>query len=470
MVCMRCGTELEEGKMYCPVCGLEIQIVPDFEPEIEEQINDVLGDITDELIRSEKEEKKEIRLEQEEKRRRKIRLLSAVAAILLVLLFFGGFFWYRHIDSVETLLSRAQAAAQGKDYERAAECMLRAVELDGTDMDIRNLLGRYYLLAGENQNARTTFQDVIAIDRGNEEAYRNLIGIYEKEGDYAAINELIRSSDSNKIVNAFSKYIANPPQFSHEQGTYGEMISLKLTANAAGTIYYTLDGSEPDRGSEVYTTPILLEDGIHTVRAFFVNAYGIQSETAVQIYQIHLSEAHEPQVEPASGSYTQPQMITVTVPEGERVYYTVDGSEPTMDSIPYHNPIAMPIGGSTYRFISYHADGVSSEVVTRDYAFALQSSLDLESAVNLLVVGLMEKGVITDVYCSVPGRDGRNLYVCSSAITINQSNYYLIVEYYEDPAGTNTRTGNLYCVDAETGGLYTASLDEEGHYSVVSLG
>lgn len=469
MKCLDCGYELEEGKLYCPKCGKEIQIVPDFEPEIEATINGALEGITSQLIQSEEQQKKEEAKEKEEARRGAVSFYTTLAAAALIILFVCVVFFWNQMGSVETQLARAQKAAEKKNYTKAVEYTLRAVEKKGSDMEARNLLGSYYALNGQTKNAVTTFQDIIALDRENEDAYRNLIAIYESEEDYTAINDLIRSSNSDKIENAFTKYIANPPQFSYPQGTYEERIPLKLTANTSGKVYYTLDGSEPDETSDVYTTPFFLEDGITTVRAFFVNDYGMKSETAVQIYQIHLQKAHEPEVLLASGEYSTPQMITVTVPDGESVYYTVDGSTPTKDSIPYNNPIALPIGGSTYQFISYSEDGAASEVIRRDYALLLEAAIDLPSAVNLLVAGLIDKGIVADINCSVPGKGGRNLYVCSSAIAINQRNYYLIVEYYEDPAGGNTRTGNLYCVDAETGELFRAALDDKGYYSVVSF-
>ena len=162
-------------------------------------------------------------------------------------------------------------------------------------------------------------------------------------------------------------------------------------------------------------------------------------------------------------------MITVTVPQGESVYYTVDGSQPTKDSILYSNPIALPIGGSTYQFISYTQEGTASEVVTRNYSFVMQSEIDLPTAVNLLVVGLVEHGVVTDFNGSVPDKKGRNVYVCSSAVCINERNYFLVVEYYEDLLGVDTKTGNLYCVDAQTGELFKANVGEDGYYSVVSF-
>lgn len=469
MKCIECGCELEEGKMYCPGCGREIQIVPDFEPEIEEEMTGALEEITDHLIRSEKEEKRERKIEREEKQRSRISFYSAVIAVILVVVVFFGFFIYDHMGTAEMQLERAQEAAAEKNYEKAISYMLRVVEMDETDLDIRNTLGEYYVLNGQVKDAVSVFYDIIHMDRENENAYRNLIGIYEKQEDYETINRLILESGSDKIVNTFTKYIANPPQFNYPQGTYEERIALKMTANTAGNVYFTMDGSEPDEKSQVYTTPLFLDDGIYTVRAFFVNEYGIKSETAVQIYQVHLDQAHEPEINLDSGEYTQPQMIVVTVPKDESVYYTVDGSEPTKDSIAYSNPIALPIGGSIYKFISYSKDGAASEVVTRNYSFFFQSELDLPTAVNLLVVGLVEHGILTDISCSVPDKLGKNIYVCSSAISINDRNYFLMVEYYEDPLGVNTRTGNLYCVDAQSGELYKASIDADGYYSVVSF-
>ena len=42
MKCPNCGNEIKEGHLICEVCGNEIRIVPDFEPEIENSITEVL--------------------------------------------------------------------------------------------------------------------------------------------------------------------------------------------------------------------------------------------------------------------------------------------------------------------------------------------------------------------------------------------------------------------------------------------
>ena len=43
MKCPNCGEEMKEGHLICEACGNEIQIVPDFEPEIENSITETLS-------------------------------------------------------------------------------------------------------------------------------------------------------------------------------------------------------------------------------------------------------------------------------------------------------------------------------------------------------------------------------------------------------------------------------------------
>ena len=50
MKCPNCGKELTEGFLYCEVCGGEVRIVPDFEPELESQIHETLTGVAEEII------------------------------------------------------------------------------------------------------------------------------------------------------------------------------------------------------------------------------------------------------------------------------------------------------------------------------------------------------------------------------------------------------------------------------------
>ena len=48
-ICPKCNTPLKKGQVYCGKCGNELQFVADFEPEIEESIQEVLTNIVEEI-------------------------------------------------------------------------------------------------------------------------------------------------------------------------------------------------------------------------------------------------------------------------------------------------------------------------------------------------------------------------------------------------------------------------------------
>ena len=72
------------------------------------------------------------------------------------------------------------------------------------------------------------------------------------------------------------------PQSDMESGVYAEAVTVTLSA--AGTIYYTLDGSRPTTKSQVYTEPITI-DGVTTIRTFCVEGER-SSELAAYTYLV----------------------------------------------------------------------------------------------------------------------------------------------------------------------------------------
>ena len=98
---------------------------------------------------------------------------------------------------------------------------------------------------------------------------------------------------NDDIYEEFSHYLAFPPEFSAEEGTYHERLKIRLKAEQKGTIYYTLDGSEPGTDSYKYSAPITLNPGNNVVRAVFANEKGILSESISKIYEVELPKPEE---------------------------------------------------------------------------------------------------------------------------------------------------------------------------------
>lgn len=461
MKCGNCGAELKEGHLYCEVCGYEVRIVPDFEPEIENSITETLetlvGDISEEAAAVPEKKKKPVH-------KTSIPFWAAFTGISCALVLGGLLIALNRMNSYEYQKEKAVSYAQKQDYEQAISCISRAIALEEENTEARLLLADFYLASGSTESARNVLKELIAASPENVMAYRKLLGIYEKEGDYKAINEQLKTCSVTEILEQFGKYAAFPPEFGYPEGSYSEVIALKLSTNAAGTIYYTLDGSEPTINSQKYTAPLMLENGDYVVKVFFVNEYGIPSDCVTKEYHISVAIPLAPEVSVYSGSYTEPTMIEVKIPAESTVYYTMDGSTPTMDSILYAMPIAMPMGKSTFKFVAYSPDGVAGEVTTRTFYLEVATGITAADAVNSLVLELKERGVLLEADGTLPGKAGFNIYIVSTIVDIGGIDFYLVAEYYEDTIGTRTRTGNLYGVDANAGTLFKITADERGNY------
>lgn len=88
---------------------------------------------------------------------------------------------------------------------------------------------------------------------------------------------------SNSSGNAIVSFT---PEVSVEKGIYNDIDSLSVELHGYGTIYYTLDGSEPDRYSYVYSEPLSLTSTT-VVKAKVINSGEINSSTNVATYLIN---------------------------------------------------------------------------------------------------------------------------------------------------------------------------------------
>lgn len=477
MKCPHCGNELKEGYLICEKCGEEIRIVPDFEPEIENSITETLstlaalqeGEDTQERAQEDVEEKEQKGQADEDGRR--IWVAVSLVVIFVVALIACGAYVY-HIRTVEYQISRAKEYAAKESYDEAIACLEAAY---AKYPDVAKLLfmeADYYYLKQDNDSALQVLYRII--ERGDfpyddlEKAYSKIVTIYANQGMYAQIDELLQNCPED--INMFQGYLAMEPEFSYVEGSYAEVIPLKLSSNTAGTIYYTMDGSKPTKNSMIYTAPLFLEAGEYTISAFFVNDYGIESGIVSKKYMINLSVPNAPEVELYSGEYTEPTMIAVEGIEGCRIYYTTDDSEPTADSVPYTGPIPMPLGRTRFKFVNISEEGVSSEVTLRTYTLTLRGAISTTQAVSNLVNRLVENGYLEDADGHNKRQSGTFSYQFSSVLRVGEADdYYTIYEYYDDGTGILSRTDKVFLIQIYTGEAAQLGYDEEGEFVAVPV-
>ena len=481
MKCPHCGHEMPDGYLICDKCGEEIQIVPDFEPEIENSISETLSTLVSQQEDDIVEDMEEDTEEEDEMigragiRTRKPQVIFAFVILLLVAFVSYALYAY-HIHTVDYQINKAVAYEEKGAYSEAIACLEAAYADYPEEARILFLEADYYYLQQMDNYALSALMKIIDADttpryseEDVEEAYGKIVTIYANQKEYGLINELLRACDNERIVSMFQGYLAMEPEFSYVEGSYAEVIPLKLSSNTAGTIYYTTDGTKPDRNSQIYTSPLFLETGEYTVSAFFVNDYGIESDIVTKTYVINLAAPNAPVVELYSGEYTEATMIAVEPTEGCKTFYTTDESEPTADSVPYTGPIPMPLGKTLFKFVNISSEGIASEVTTRTFTLRLRGAIPTETAVANLVNRLVEIGYLTDTAGRNPRQSGVLSYQFSSVLRVGEEDYYTINEYYDDGTGLLSRTDRVYLVQVYNGTAAQLGYDEDGEFKAVVI-
>ena len=539
MICPNCGEEIADDLLYCSKCGEEVKLIPEYEPEIENEINGTLqdlelislsdedegvtgeeaaediaasatnelpsleslrealltdedldegfleednaaeadsedpddfdeeydGDFLDELEDFEDDEDvvRQIALAIRESRFRWLYIISGlivIGAIGLVIFYLSQHVYEDNSSVYQASLAR-EAAAQG-NFVEAIDHMEKALLLDDTDSSLKFTLADYYFEIEEDEKALLMLWEVILDDDINAvQAYRQLIEYYANNKDYERITTILSSCDNETVLAQFADYMAEAPEFSEEPGTYDHVLWVKLSSVSNGTIYYTLDGSDPTTESEVYTSPIHMDLGIYEVNAMFVNNYGIQSDFSSGVFTVDVRKPDPPVVTPESGEYNEPEMIEAEGIKFGVVYYTTDGTIPTDESTEYIGPIPMPIGHSHFIFLSYSQEGVAGELADIEYDLNLETELDLQEVIDHLKQYNVNNGKTIDLAGHLPGNTSRYSYSIGAAIKLDETVYYLITENVIDSAESKIKTGAFYLADIKNGDLFKAIRDEE---------
>ncbi len=157
--------------------------------------------------------------------------------------------------------------------------------------------------------------------------------------------------------------LAPPP------GTYTASQQVTIADSTPGAVlYYTLNGSAPTTSSPIYAGPITVSTTA-TVSAMALAPGYWQSPAAAATYTI-TPPAATPTFSPAAGTYISAQKITIRdATAGAAVYYTTDGSTPTVSSPIYTGPIAVA-ANETINAMATATNDSQSAVASATYTIA----------------------------------------------------------------------------------------------------
>jgi uncharacterized repeat protein (TIGR01451 family) len=238
-----------------------------------------------------------------------------------------------------------------------------------TAIPAADALKTYYTTDGtEPDDADTPYDGPIAVDAPNGESVTLKAVSYDAANNKgAAVTETYTFDKTGSIA----------PTFNPGTGTYktAQTVTIIPAEDAAST-YYTLDGSEPDDTSAVYSEPIAIDgdDGKQvTLKAVSYDAANNKGAVAAAIYTFDKVGPAAPTLDPGSGTYNVGQNVTATpAADAVKTYYTTDGTDPDDIDNLYDGPIAVnaPDGESvTLKIVSYDSEGNRGAVATAEYTF-----------------------------------------------------------------------------------------------------
>ncbi|WP_198360488.1 Ig-like domain-containing protein [Thermincola potens] len=241
-----------------------------------------------------------------------------------------------------------------------------------------------------------------------------------------------------------------PPEIipSLESGTYGNAVTLTLEANKPDTaIYYTVDGQEPNVAGVPYSGAIPIETSV-TLKYFGVDALGRRSSIGVKQYIIATDTAAPViRVVPEAGDYNDSVRVTLTANEPCTIYYTVDGTAPSVVSAWVYDSLTLTLKQtSTIRYFAVDRLGNASgeQQVTynvRDTIAPVVQANPAGGAYNSAQTVTLTVNEPAEIYYTLDGTDPR-----TSATAVRYTGPILIdkpltVKYYAvDSAGNTSET------------------------------
>lgn len=374
MKCTNCGAEFEDGTLFCPKCGKEVQWVPEYhtletilrQKELMEQEKK-----KKELEAQKEKERQQRKAEQERKKKRqKNIILGSCAAAVVLAAGVGLLFVYQtQHNSFDFQMAQAETKFSNKNYEDALKYVDQALSLKPDSAEANILQAKIYLKNEDEATALNILLNVVEEFPDNTSAYGELLRLYEKQEEYVKIQELMANA-SEEMQDTYQNYVCPLPKVSKTGGDYTEALSLEFDNLLEDTqVYYTLDGSQPDASSQKYETPISLEDeGEVTLKYIAYNKKKIPSELGEETYRITYEAPEKPLISPSDGQYEYAEQIIVTAKDGCDIYYAFD-EEPTIESTKYTGPIAMPTGEHTFSAIAVDERGKVSPVSSKMYVY-----------------------------------------------------------------------------------------------------
>ena len=141
--------------------------------------------------------------------------------------------------------------------------------------------------------------------------------------------------------------------------TFTDKETVTIEAREGCDIYYTTDGSTPDKDSTAY------EGEIEVSSTTTIKAIAYKGELYSEVSSKTITKIVEKPVIAGDTPFESSTEVTITAAEGANIYYTNDGSTPTSGSTAYSEALTLE-ATTTIKAIAVKG-GITSEVASKTF-------------------------------------------------------------------------------------------------------
>jgi len=181
----------------------------------------------------------------------------------------------------------------------------------------------------------------------------------------------IKSGMNNSNITAANFIIntqkASAPVFTPAGGTFSTAQSVTITtATTDAVIKYTTDGSEPSASNGLIYSAAITVAATSTIKAIAIKDGMADSDISSAAFIIQ-DRVSAPVFNPPAGSYASAQSVSIiSATEGASIFYTTNGSEPTILSSHYTSAVSIS-STSTLKAFAIKTGMAASAVSSADY-------------------------------------------------------------------------------------------------------
>jgi len=360
MRCTHCGANIPDDQLICPVCGAEVQIVPDYNPLEDVLAREVKGSVAGATrqIQADVVRRQNVSQNQQNRNRQNQRSNPNSTRVL------SQAELNREERREQLRRQRAQRQRQKTDAKRYQDARQSTENLRRTSTESRRLqqIKKQEAARKKRQKLLTVFFLLIllvgvGIYIGYQNSYTGMI----KKG-----NAALQNSNYTSAENYFNRAIIKDKSKAEAYTGLANIYVAQDDLDSAESVYLNALETQPSNVN-LYKAAVKFYEKTEQPNKISDLLQDCEDKNVLSAMNDYVSSA--PKFSLKEGTYDEVQQVTLTSATGGTIYYTTDGSDPTESSTEYKEAVLLQSEGDTeIRAIAVNKKGIPSAVSSAKYS------------------------------------------------------------------------------------------------------